>query len=129
MKFLIALSVLASSSVFAFDLEDRYIKCYEPAQQGDGAELVYKLAAKDGHLYMVYPFHAKMKLNNDHCLETYYHNSDESFEYDENRRLELCRGEGQHINRLIPIDVHEYNQEEETVYCDKEIKRWFHRNS
>lgn len=122
MKFLIALSVFASATAFAQNGSDRFIKCYGPAQQGEDAELVYKLKAYNGSLWLVEPFHAQMALNQDSCLESYV-NAAEAFA---GRSLELCRGEGQRINGYIPIEAQEYGEEEETVYCEQEIKRWFY---
>ena len=122
MKFLIALSVLASTTAFAQNMDgDRYIKCYGPAQQNEDAELVYKLKEKHGYLYVVHPFRQPLALNEQSgCLEYPSINSETSAQ----PSLTLCRGEGQRINGYIPIEA-EYGQEEETVYCEKEIKRWF----
>lgn len=128
MKFLIALSVLASTTVFAQDMGDRFIKCYEPAQQGEEAELAYKLKPKDGYLWVVKPFYSQLQLNNDGCLES-THSPAESDEALDGRRLELCRGQGQTINGYIPVEVDERGEEERTVYCEKEIKKWFYNNT
>jgi hypothetical protein len=125
MKFLIALSVLASTTAFAQNMDgDRYIKCYGPAQQNEDAELVYKLKEKHGYLYVVHPIRQPLALNEQSgCLEYPSIHSDTSAQ----PSLTLCRGEGQRINGYIPVEA-EYGQEEETVYCEKEIKKWF-RNS
>ena len=123
MKFLIALSVLASTTAFAQDMNDRYIKCYGPAQQNEDAELVYKLAVKNGYLYVVHPFKQPLALNESSgCLE-YPAVASETAQ----PRLSLCRGEGQRINGFIPVEA-EYGQDEETIYCEKEIKRWFYNS-
>lgn len=120
MKFLIALSILASSSVFAYDVDShRFIKCFEPRQQGEHAEVVYKLKEKDGYLWLIHPFKARMALNQNECLET-YHNT-ESMDFG---GLQLCLGQGQRINGLIPIEA-THRQEENTVYCEREIEDWF----
>lgn len=124
MKFLIALSVLASSSVFANIDGDRYIKCYE-VDQGD-RELEYVLEEKGGYLWLKHPFKAQLELNQERCLETKYGVDPVSMM---GRDLELCRGDGQRINGLIPVEAEEhYDQQEEerTVYCEKELKRWFY---
>lgn len=120
MKFLIALSILASSSVFAYDVDShRIIKCYEPRQQGEDAEVVYKLKEKNGYLWLIYPFKAPLALNQNECLETY-----SNTEAMDMSSLQLCLGQGQRINGLIPIEA-TYGQEEDTVYCEKEIEDWF----
>lgn len=125
MKFLIALSVLASTTAFANGMNGDYIKCYGPAQQNEDAELVYKLAARNGYLYVVYPFEQPLALNESSgCLEYPAVNSESAAQ----PRLSLCRGEGQRINGYIPVEA-EYGQDEETVYCEKEIKRWFRNGS
>lgn len=125
MKLLIALSVLASTTAFAHDMAgDRYIKCYGPAQQSEDAELVYKLAVKNGYLYVVHPFKQPLALNeSSECLEYPTVDSETSAQ----PRLSLCHGEGQRINGYIPVEA-EYGQEEETVYCEKGIKKWFSSN-
>lgn len=123
MKFLIALSVLASTSVFAQDMEmdrERWIKCYDTAQ-GNDMEVVYKLKKKDGHINVVYPFKQPLALNQQSgCLEYPVVTNSEM-----PARLSLCRGEGQRVNGLVPIEA-TYGQEEDTVYCEKKIWKWFH---
>jgi hypothetical protein len=44
--------------------------------------------------------------------------------------LRFCRGEGQRVNGLVPIEVFEDRHgrdrhDSETVYCDREILRYF----
>ncbi|MFP5385122.1 MAG: hypothetical protein ACLGHN_03535 [Bacteriovoracia bacterium] len=120
MKFLIALSILASSSAFAFDVDSHgIIKCYEPRQQGEDAELVYKLKEKNGYLWLLHPYKARMALNQNECLETY--SNSEAMDFGS---LQLCLGQGQEINSLIPIEA-TYGQEEDTVYCERELEPWF----
>lgn len=121
MKFLIALSVFATTTAFAQGMDgDRYIKCYGPAQQNEDAELVYKLAVKRGYLYVVHPFKQPLALQQNGCLEYPTLNSETSV----HPKLSLCPGQGQRINGFIPVEA-EYGQEEETVYCEKELKKWF----
>lgn len=124
MKFLIALSVLASSTVFANDFVDgdRYIKCYEPAQQEQDYELVYKLAERNNHLYVVHPFQQPLSLQQNGCLG-YYSDASEM-----QPRLTLCPTQGQRVNGFVPVEATYGNQESETVYCDKKIRWWFERD-
>lgn len=124
MKFLIALSVLASSTVFANDIgEWKKIKCYEPAQQGGEAEVAYVLKAYRHDIKVVYPIEQELKLNRQTgCLEKpYYPTLDGQY-------LSLCPGEGQQVNGLIPVEA-TYGQEETDVYCEKPIKYYFERNT
>lgn len=125
MKFLIALSVLASSSVFANDIQHgNWIKCYEPAQQGERGDLVYKLKSH-GHspvLHLVYPFHQPLKLNEQtDCLEHPGMEPEAKGEH----TLRLCESQGQRINGLVPVDAFMDSEDAETVYCEREILRWF----
>ena len=127
MKFLIALSVLASATAFANVEDSRTIKCWE-VRQGD-RDLQYVMEEKNGYLFLKKPFYAQMELNQDRCLETRYGADPVSMM---GRDLELCRGDGQRINGLIPVEAEEhYDQQEEdrTVYCEKELKRWFYPRS
>lgn len=119
MKFLIALSVLASSTVFAQDMDWKKIKCYEPAQQGGDAEVAYVLKAYRHDLKVVWPFEQELKLNEQSgCLEKPYYPSIDG------QYLSLCPGEGQQVNGLIPVEA-TYGQEESDVYCDKKLDRYF----
>lgn len=122
MKFLIALSILASSSVFAYDMgHEEWVKCYDTAQ-GSDMEVVYKLKNKDGYKSVVYPFRQPLVLNpQSECLEYPLQTSSEM-----TARLKLCRGEGQRVNGLIPVEA-TYGQDEDTVYCEKKIWKWFHQ--
>lgn len=124
MKFLIALSVLASSTVFAQGMDEwRKIKCYEPAQQGGDAEVAYVLKAYKHDIKVVYPIEQELKLDRESgCLEKpYYPTETDSLD---NRYLKFCPGEGQSVNGLVPVEV-SYGQEEQDVYCEREIKRYF----
>lgn len=127
MKFLIALSVLASSSVFANDIENRnWIKCYEPAEQGQRGDLVYKLKSHGNGpiLHLVHPFHQPLRLNEQtDCLEHPGMNPDASV--DQPPRLRLCEGQGQRINGLVPVEAYMDEEDAETVYCERDILPWF----
>lgn len=123
MKFLLALSVLATTSVFANDVgREQWIKCYDTAQ-GQNREVVFKLQAKHHWLRVVYPFEQPLAYNEQtECLEypMVTSGSGEAM----TPRLRLCEGEGQRINGLVPIEA-EYGRDEETVYCDRKIERYF----
>lgn len=124
MKFLIALSVLASSTVFAQGMERGWkIKCYEPAQQGGSGDLVYVLKGnpRSPVLHVVHPFHQPLKLNElTQCLEHPGNGPAETMQPD---RLTLCPGEGQQMNGLVPIEA-TYGDEESDIYCEKKINHW-----
>lgn len=124
MKFLIALSVLASSTVFAQDMSEwKKIKCYEPAQQGGDAEVAYVLKGNRHHLQVVYPIEQALRLNEQTgCLEKWHSPEAET----KGRYLTLCPGEGQQVNGYIPVEA-TYGDEEQDVYCDKKLGHWFER--
>jgi hypothetical protein len=118
MKFLIALTVLVSTSVFAETMNRDLVKCYDAAQ-GEDREVVYKLAKHDGHIRLVYPRDLAQELvRDDGCLETM--RTDEAIN---GNWIRFCREEGQRINGLVPVEV-KFNHEEETVYCEKKIWHW-----
>jgi hypothetical protein len=124
MKFLIALSVLASTSVFAQGMERHHVvKCYDTAQ-GNDMEVVYKILKKHDHFKLIYPRELQQKLElEEGCLETSYYSPETGSEAFEGRKIRFCREDGQRINGLVPISV-EYGQEEDTVYCEKKIWHW-----
>lgn len=120
MKFLIALTVLASSSVFAQRDHGGWAKCYETAQ-GNDMEVVYKLKKHDRYINLVYPRDLQQQLEVRHdCLVSAQNETETNVD---NRWIKFCPTDGQRVNGLIPVDV-SYNQEEETVYCEKEIAKW-----
>lgn len=126
MKFLLALTVLASTTVFAQRHHDK-IKCYEPAQQGGRGELAYVLEERgegDRVLHVVYPddLSGPLKLDRETgCLE---HPGNGPEAADPKDRLQLCEGEGQSIGRLVPIEA-TVGRDEQTVYCERAIQDWF----
>lgn len=124
MKFLIALSVLASTSVFAQGMDRHHtVKCYDTAQ-GNDMEVVYKILKKGEYFKLVYPRELQQPLQAEEgCLETAYNHPGSEAETLENRKIRFCREDGQRINGLVPISV-EYGQEEDTVYCEKKIWHW-----
>lgn len=120
MKFLIALSVLASTTAFAN--REAVVKCYDTAQ-GRNMEMVYKMVSKHGHIKLVYPTEmAQLLEREDGCLETARTRSFGSEDFDR-RKIRFCREEGQRVNGLVPVEV-TYGQESDTVYCDKKIWKW-----
>ncbi|MBA2405441.1 MAG: hypothetical protein H0V66_11765 [Bdellovibrionales bacterium] len=115
MKFLIALSVLASTTVFA-NVNDRYIKCYESPQQTGHHEVAYKFKTKHDHIRLVYPDitvgYLSQVVNGEVCLV--------GFNDEQEMTFRGCPGEGQEIGRLVPVEV-----DQETVYCERSILPWF----
>jgi hypothetical protein len=123
MKFLIALSILASSTVFANNHRNE-IRCYEPANQGRRGELAFILEERgmgDQVLHVVYPqgLPNPLRLNNEGCLEHPGQGQGPANE------LVLCRGEGQQVRKLVPIEATIGGGAPETVYCQKGILDWF----
>lgn len=124
MKFLLALSVLMTTSVFAQAMDgERWLKCYDTAQ-GSDMEVVYKLKKHYQHISLVYPqdWAQQLEVRND-CLASTRNDSETTFD---GRWIKFCPTDGQRVNGLIPVDVswgHE-EQEEDTVYCEKEIVKW-----
>jgi hypothetical protein len=126
MKFLIALSLLATSTVFAQRMEhEKWVKCYDTAQ-GNDMEVVYKLKKHKGYINLVYPRDLQQQLEVKHdCLVTSYTDNSESVV--DGSRIKFCPTDGQRVNGLVPVDVswgHDQQEEEDTVYCDKEIVKW-----
>lgn len=122
MKFLIALSILATSSAFAQRMDhDKWVKCYDTAQ-GSDMEVVYKMKKHDHYINLVYPRDLAQQLEVRHdCLVSSHDDSTETSI--DNRWIKFCPTDGQRVNGLVPVDV-TYNQDEETVYCEKEIVKW-----
>jgi hypothetical protein len=123
MKFLLVVSILATSAAFA-NVNDHKIKCYYPAQQGGDAKIAYVLEEQgnSGFLRIAYPDIKGGPLKPDNgCLK-----QPGGPEILLDRRLELCEGEGQEINRLVPIEA-SYGRDEETVYCERDILDYFDR--
>ncbi len=129
MKFLIALSVLASSAVFANDFEmPRTIKCYEPAQQGGMAEVAYVLKEHGDSIRAVHPFKQDLELDEEGCLAAPEIEEDpEEDEGDEESfgaTLKLCPGMGQQVNHKVPVEA-TYGSTTSDIYCDRTILPWF----
>lgn len=124
MKFLIALSILASSTVFAQTMDnERWVKCYDTAQ-GNDMEVVYKLKKHHKYINLVWPRDLAQQLEVRHDCLASSRNDTETFV--DGRWIKFCPTDGQRVNGLVPVDVtrgHE-EQEEDTVYCDKEIVKW-----
>lgn len=118
MKFIIALSVLASSTVFANDMDmGRKIKCWETAQ-GEDREVAVVLYEHGDHLKAVHPVKQALELDQDGCLARPYLTETMG------AYLKLCPGEGQQVNGLVPVE-YEYGSDDETVYCERSILPWF----
>lgn len=118
MKFLLALSVLASSTVFANDMDmGRKIKCWETAQ-GDDREVAVVLKEHGDYLKAYHPVKQPLALDSDGCLA--YPELTEAM----GAHLKLCPGEGQQVNGLVPVE-YEYGSDDETVYCERTILPWF----
>ncbi len=134
MKFLIALSILASSTVFAQRNNRDEIRCYESSRQNGRGDLAYIMEedrdmVKDlggDHLKLVYPDHMNLKYE-DGCLRSHRDQPSVSLEKDE---ISFCRGEGQRVRGLVPIEVYEEGgrdrgHDSETVYCERDILSYF----
>jgi hypothetical protein len=119
MKFLLALSVLASTSVFAGG--DK-IKCYESAQQNGYGEPAFVFEANrndypvNRQISLVYPDHIQLERDGD-CLES-KHGGPGSV--NDPKRFKACLTEGQQIGRLVPVEI-DYENEEDTYYCQRDI--------
>lgn len=123
MKFLIALSVLASATAFAD--EHRYIKCWDTAQEEGGRPAyVFKTEHEaenfNGDIGLVYPYEFDLRTH-DHCLVSEHHPSSVV----DNGKFRICPTQGQSINGLVPFEVEE-RFFEGTVYCEKQLKRFFY---
>lgn len=119
MKFLIALSLLVSTAAFANE-RGHYIKCYDTAQ-GDNMEVVYKFKAAYDWIKLIKPVHQPLRLDEqDNCLEYPILNSETELQ----PTYRFCLEDGQRVNGLIPVEA-EYGQEEETVYCERKILKYF----
>ena len=120
MKFLLALTVLASSTVFAQRDHGDWVKCFDTAQ-GNDMEVVYKLKKHDRWINLVFPHQLEQQLEVRHdCLVSAQNDTDTLVD---NRWIKFCPTDGQRVNGLVPVDV-SFNQDEDTVYCEKEIVKW-----
>lgn len=128
MKFLIALTVLASATgAFA---NDRFIKCWETAQGERGRpEYVFKahrhMMDDNRGISLVKPFSAELERTPHGCLKV-----DRVIQMeaglDENQWAKFCQTDGQRINGLIPVEV-DRGQWDEVVYCEAELKKYLGR--
>ncbi|MBA2405440.1 MAG: hypothetical protein H0V66_11760 [Bdellovibrionales bacterium] len=119
MKLLITLLALASTSVFANDIDSRYIKCYEAPQQTGHHDIAYKFKVYgELDIRLVKPSMIDLSIvvtdveggPGWQCLE-----SEES-----GINFQACRAEGQNVNGLVPVEINE----DETVYCERSILEW-----
>jgi hypothetical protein len=129
MKFLLALTVLATTSVFAQPDNGHgrdKIKCYESAQQNGYGKpaFVFEVERRgpptlNGQISLVYP--DQIRLEREHgCLETDWNPSSTNTP---ERKFRACPGEGQEIGRLVPVEI-DYQEEEDTYYCERELTRY-----
>ena len=122
MKFLIALSLLVSASAFAENMgREEWVKCYDTAQ-GSDMQVVYKLKSYHGRKSVVYPFNQPLILDEESNCLVYPLQAEGAVPH-----VNFCPGEGQRVNGLVPVEA-TYGQEEDTVYCEKKISRWFHED-
>jgi hypothetical protein len=123
MKFLITLSVLATSTAFAQSNRVQ-IRCYEPAPQGGSGSLAYILEERGlgGQvLHLTYPFHQPLRYSTQSgCLQ---HPGNIESPGNQNR-LVLCPAQGQSVRNLVPVDAY-LGDEERTVYCERRLLNWF----
>ena len=125
MKFLLALTVLATTTAFAAPTFPQ-INCYEPAQQGGRGELAYTLEIRgrgEKVLHVVFPEDLKGVLKTDEygCLSHPGRDPEIAGPKDS---LKLCEGTGQRIGRLVPVDA-TIGEDDSDVYCDRAILDWF----
>jgi len=128
MKFLLALTVLATTSVFAQPGGDHgrdKIKCYESAQQNGYGKpaFVFEVERRgpptlNGYISLVYPDQIQLE-REDNCLESRHGESGAN----DHNRFRACLTQGQQIGRLVPVEIN-YEQEEDTYYCQRDILDW-----
>lgn len=128
MKFLIALTVLISSSAFANGLDlGGKIKCYESPQQTGRGDVKYVFQTENGRIKLAYPeriWLEQEREGNHYCLEEQRSRDGETGDTGSFfNRFKACPGQGQEIGGLIPVEVD--NSQNETVYCEREIEKWF----
>jgi hypothetical protein len=129
MKFLILLTVLASTSVFA---NNDKIKCWDSAQENRHHKPAYVFEEKDRHaeglnreIVLVYPNYVQLEEKHG-CLVSGYDRPEAS---NPRKEFEACLGEGQYINRLVPVEIDDEEEDfEGTVYCEREIKDYLGRD-
>ena len=128
MKFLLALTVLASTSVFAQGMGNGdKIKCWDSAQENGNRKPVYVFeekgrydAAVKREISLVYPKYVQLEEKHG-CLVS----QNDRPELANGFKFKACLGEGQEHRRLIPVEIeYEYDRQEEevTVYCERDIK-------
>ena len=128
MKFFIALTMLASVSAFAqrYENEKEY-KCWDTAQGERGyPTYVFEVERKNGYIQLELEYPREIEFERKHdCWVSKRHMPEASttMNYD---KFEVCEGEGQHINGLIPVEIDE-EFFEGTVYCEKGLKQIFKR--
>lgn len=132
MKFLLALSVLATTTAFAqYNHGGDKIKCYESAQQGGYGKPAFVFEARNnypgalGGIDLVYPDHIDLR-RDDGCLKTDWDVASGS-SMEPGRKFKACLGEGQEIGRLVPVEI-EYQEEEDTYYCGRGILQYLGEN-
>ena len=128
MKFLVALTMLASVSAFAqrYDNEKEY-KCWDTAQGERGyPTYVFEVSKENHYLQLELDYPRELYFERKHDCWVSKNNmpggtTETSMNYD---KFEVCEGEGQHINGLIPVEIDE-EYFEGTVYCERGLKQIF----
>lgn len=128
MKFLLALSLLASTAAFANE-HGRDYKCWDTAQERqEYPTYVFEVEryhpAKNNYLQveLEYPKHIELERKHDCWV-----GRDEGPTTTETKHgdwFKVCEGEGQSIRGLIPVEIEEENFEG-TVYCERGLGRIF----
>jgi hypothetical protein len=128
MKFLLALSVLATTSAFAHNgISGDKIKCYESSQDGHRKPAyVFEEKGRYGgglnrEIKLVYPDYHQLEEKHG-CLVS-KRNGEPTTEESRNS-FKACLGEGQEIGRLIPVEIEHESENEDylgTVYCERDI--------
>lgn len=128
MKFFIALTMLASVSAFAqrYENEKEY-KCWDTAQGERGyPTYVFEVERKNGHIQLELEYPREIYFERKHDCWVSKRMAPEASTTMNYDKFEVCEGEGQHINGLIPVEIDE-EFFEGTVYCERGLKQIFKR--
>ena len=128
MKFLLMLTVLASTSVFAQGMgSENKISCWDSAQENGHRKPVYVFeekgrydAAVNREIKLVYPKYVQLEEKHGCLVARDEHGGEPANGF----KFKACLGEGQEHRRLIPVEIeYEYDRQEEeaTVYCERDI--------
>lgn len=131
MKFLLVLSVLASTTAFA-NMDGDKIKCWESAQENGHRRPAYVFEEKgrtenvlNREIKLVYPNYVQLEEKHG-CLVNRRNIPGVT---DPRNDFEACLGEGQEIHRLVPVEIEDEEEDfEGTVYCERDILDFLDRD-